>query len=140
VQINRPENLFEGFDDTQYADEARQRWPEQYERSRRQADTLTEQDKERIGRENTAAMIRMAELMAAGTPVADEAVQAEVHEHYLGISRFWTPDACAYRGLGRMYVDDERFTANYDRIAVGLAAYYRDAIAVYAETRLESRE
>ena len=137
MQINRPENLFEGFDDARYADEARQRWPEQYERSRRHADTLTAQDKERLGRENTAAMIRMAEFMAAGTPVADEAVQAEVHEHYLGVSRFWTPDAEAYRCLGRMYVDDERFTATYDRIAAGLAAYYRDAIAVYADPRLE---
>ncbi|PPJ30991.1 hypothetical protein C5E45_08095 [Nocardia nova] len=28
VQINRPENLFAGFDHTQYDDEARQRWPE----------------------------------------------------------------------------------------------------------------
>ena len=137
VQINRPENLFEGFDDRQYADEARRRWPEQYEHSRRQADALTEHDRERLGREGTAAMIRMAEFMAAGTPVGDEAVQAEVHEHHLGVRRFWTPDANAYRCLGRMYVDDERFTATYDRIAVGLAAYYRDAIAVYADTRLE---
>jgi DNA-binding transcriptional MerR regulator len=137
VEINSPENLFEGFDDAQYAEEAQRRWPEQYEQARRHSAALTEQDKERLGRENTAAMIRMAGLMAADTPVTDEAVQAEVHAHYEGVSRFWTPDADSYRGLGRMYVDDERFTATYDRIAVGLAAYYRDAIAVYADTRLE---
>jgi hypothetical protein len=33
-----------------------------------------------------------------------------------------------HRGLGDMYVSDPRFTANYDRIAPGLAQYVRDAI------------
>jgi hypothetical protein len=91
---------------------------------------------ERIQRETTANMIRMAEYMAAGTPVEDEGVQDAVDEHYRGISRFWTPSPEAYAGIGRMYVDDERFTATYDRIAIGLAAYYRDAIAHYVRSRL----
>jgi DNA-binding transcriptional MerR regulator len=136
VQINRPENLFEGFDDAQYADEARERWPAQFEQSRRFADTLTAEDKERMGRESTAAMIRMAEHMAAGTAVTDAAVQDEVHEHYVGMCRFWTPDARTFACIGQMYVDDERFTATYDAIAPGLAGYYRDAMAAYAQSRL----
>ncbi|WP_034264474.1 MerR family transcriptional regulator [Actinospica robiniae] len=137
VGIQRPENLFEGFDDTQYADEARERWPAQFARSQAYAATLSEQDKQEMGRENTAAMIRMAELMAAGTPVEDPAVLDETDRHYRFIARFWTPDAAAYKCLGLMYVDDERFTATYDRIAVGLAAYYRDAMAAYADARLD---
>ena len=136
VKINRPENLFEGFDNAQYADEARERWPEQFAQSQRKAASLTEEEAEQLQRESTAAMIRMAEFMAAGTPVEDGAVQAEIHEHYVGVCRFWTPDATAYACLGRMYVDDGRFTATYNKIAVGLAAYYRDAIEVYARTRL----
>jgi DNA-binding transcriptional MerR regulator len=137
VGIQRPENLFEGFDDTQYADEARERWPAQFARSQAYAATLSEQDKQEMGRENTAAMVRMAEFMAAGTPVDDPAVLAETDRHYRFIARFWTPDAAAYKCLGLMYVDDERFTATYDRIAVGLAAYYRDAMAAYADARLD---
>ena len=35
-----------------------------------------------------------------------------------------------------MYVDDERFRANYDAILPGLAEYYRDAMDVYASERL----
>ena len=136
VRINRPENLFEGFDSAQYDDEARERWPEQFAESQRRAAAMTPQDMERIQKETTANMIRMAELMAAGTPVEDEAVQDAVHEHYVGLCRWWTPNAQAYACVGRMYVDDERFTATYDKIAVGLAAYYRDAIAHYARTRL----
>jgi DNA-binding transcriptional MerR regulator len=136
VVINRPENLFEGFDSSQYDDEARERWPEEFERSQRVVASMTADEMERAQREATAAMIRMAEFMAAGTPVDAEAVQEAVHEHYLGVCAFWTPNAEAYAGLGRMYVDDARFTATYDKIAVGLAAYYRDAIAHYARTRL----
>lgn len=31
IRINRPENLFEGFDPSVYEAEAAQRWPDQYE-------------------------------------------------------------------------------------------------------------
>jgi DNA-binding transcriptional MerR regulator len=138
TKINRPENLFEGFDQTQYDEEARERWPEEFEKSKRYVDTLTEEDTERMQREATAAMIRMAELMVAGTPVDDPAVQAEVHAHYQGMCHFWTPNQDAYKGLGQMYVDDERFKVNYEKIAEGLAEYQRDAMAVYADTRLSA--
>ncbi|NME80801.1 MerR family transcriptional regulator [Rhodococcus sp. 105337] len=135
-KINRPENLFEGFDYKQYDDEARERWPEEFEQSRRKTATLTTDDVGSMQREVTAAMIRMAEFMAAGTQVGDAAVQAEIHTQYQGICRMWTPNRDAYKCLGQMYVDDERFKANYEKIAEGLAEYQRDAMVVYADERL----
>lgn len=136
TQINRPENLFEGFDATAYETEARERWPQEWAQSKAFTDTLTQQDTERMQREQTAAMIRMAELMAAGEPIDSAAVQAEIDGAYQSVCRFWTPNAAAFKNLGQMYVDDQRFKTTYDRIAVGLAEYYRDAMACYAETRL----
>jgi DNA-binding transcriptional MerR regulator len=136
AQINRPENLFEGFDPSAYEDEARQRWPLEWEQSRAFTSTLTAEDTERLQRETTAAMIRMAELMTAGEQVDSPAVQAEIDAAYRAVCRFWTPDATAFKNLGRMYVEDERFKANYDRIADGLAEFYRDAMARYADTAL----
>jgi MerR family transcriptional regulator, thiopeptide resistance regulator len=136
VHINRPENLFEGFDQSQYDDEARERWPEEFEQAQAKRGTMTDADMERWQREATAAMIRMAEFMAAGTPVDDPAVQDEVHQHYQVICAWWTPNRTAYRCLGQMYVDDERFKANYDKIAVGLAEYQAAAMAAYADARL----
>ncbi|MDI2125362.1 MerR family transcriptional regulator [Yinghuangia seranimata] len=134
--ITRPENLFEGFDASRYEAEARERWPQEYERSRRFTETLTAEDQERMQRETTAQMIRMAEFMVAGTPVSDPAVQSEVDAHYQGVSRFWTPNAAAYKGLGQMYVTDPQFRSAYDRVAAGLAEYQRDAMTAYADTRL----
>ncbi|AUG78343.1 Putative MerR-family transcriptional regulator [Kitasatospora sp. MMS16-BH015] len=136
VSINRPENLFEGFDSSTVDEEARERWPKQWEQSRRAVQGMTPAEMEQWQREVTAQMIRLAEHMVAGVPVADPVVQAEIETHYQGICRFWTPNACAYRGLGQTYVDDPRFRANYDKIAEGLAEYQRDAMAVYAEAHL----
>lgn len=136
VKINRPENLFEGFDHTQYDNEACERWPEEFEQSRQATAAMSADDVERMQRETTAQMIRMAEFMAAGTPVDDAAVQAEIHAQYRGMCRFWTPGQGAYKCLGQMYVDDNRFKENYEKIADGLAEYQRDAMIVYADEQL----
>ncbi|GAA0460453.1 MerR family transcriptional regulator [Streptomyces sp. NPDC046215] len=140
AKINRPENLFEGFDlsPARAAAEAevRERWPRAWEESRQAVETMTAEDTEEWQREVTAQMIRIAEFMVAGTPVDDPAVQAEMDAHYRGVCRYWTPDAAAYKGLGRTYVDDPRFRANYDKIAEGLAVYQRDAMVAYADARL----
>ena len=36
-----------------------------------------------------------------------------------------------HKGLGEMYVTDERFGANYDKLASGCTAFFRDAISIY---------
>ncbi|MEU6626251.1 MerR family transcriptional regulator [Streptomyces litmocidini] len=137
VSINRPENLFEGFQpDPDIEAEARERWPEAYERTRQVVEGMSPETTEQWQREATAQMVRFAEHMAAGTPVDDPAVQAEVEAHHAVVSRFWTPNAEAYRGLARTYAEDPRFRENFDRIAVGLAEYQQRAMNVYADTRL----
>ncbi|WP_019544532.1 MerR family transcriptional regulator [Streptomyces sulphureus] len=137
MQINRPENLFEGFQPARVEEEARERWPEQWEQSRQVVETMTAEETERWQREVTAQLIRVAELMSAGAPVDDPAVQAEVDAHYRGVCRFWTPNAAAYRGLGQHYVEDPDLRANHDRVADGLAVYLRDAMVAYARSELD---
>ena len=105
-KISRPENLFEGFDATHYDAEARERWPQRWEQAQLASAGLTAKDIEVMQREQTAAMIRMADLMTAGTPVTDPAVQSEIDRTYQGVCRFWTPNAQAFKGLAQMYVED----------------------------------
>jgi DNA-binding transcriptional MerR regulator len=135
-KINRPENLFEGFDPSQHDAQAREQWPEQWQQAHQFVDTLTPEDHNRMQQEATAQLIRMAEFLAAGKPVADPAVQAEVDVHYQGVCRFWTPTGPAYKALGQTYVDDSQWRSAYDKVADGLAEYQRDAMVVYADTRL----
>ncbi len=81
-------------------------------------------------------MIRLAELMDAGTPAHAEPVQAEIDAQYQALTGLRAVSAEEYRAIGRSCVDNEPWRAAYETIAPGLAAYQRDAIEVYAMTRL----
>ena len=49
-----------------------------------------------------------------------------------GYASFWDEYSReAHAGLARMYVEDERFRAHYDKDQPGMAAFLRDAILVY---------
>ncbi len=57
---------------------------------------------------------------------------ALLHKAWLGFTwAQYSPEA--HRGLGDMYVADERFTAYYDQNVKGCAAFLRDAIHRWAE-------
>ncbi len=128
------ENLFTGFRDDPHAAEARERYGDEAVRSQERAASRDDAQAAAIKAEGDTAHRDLAALM--GSPVDDAGVQAVVARHHAWVCHFWTPDAAAYTGLGRLYVDDERFTAPIDATAPGLAAYLCDAIAVYARERL----
>lgn len=130
------EELFEGFRNDPYAAEARERYGEQAVESQRRAAGWDDVTAGRIKDEGDAIHRELAAAMQAGTAPDDPGVQEVVARHHAWVSHFWTPDRDAYIGLGRLYVDDERFTASIDSTAPGLAAYLRDAIAAYAASRL----
>ncbi|GGY08278.1 HTH-type transcriptional regulator SkgA [Streptomyces minutiscleroticus] len=138
VKINRPENLFEGFEPSRprIDAEVRERWPQAWEQSQQAVEKMTAEDAEQYQREVTAHLIRMAEFMAAGTPVADVAVQAAVDAQYRFVCRYWSPNAAAFKGMGQYFADDPQSRANLDKIADGLADYQRDAMVCYADARL----
>ncbi len=68
---------------------------------------------------------------AEGDPAGELAQKAcELHKKWL--CYLWDHYSKeAHIGLAQMYVDDPRFTAYYDKIAVGCAEFLRDAILIY---------
>jgi len=131
TRINRPENLFEGIQPDRYEQNLRE-WPELAEEVGQVVATMTAAEVEAGQRERTALMIRLAELMAAGTPVDDAAVQAEVDGQYRSITAFRPVGAEGFRAMGRACVAHEEWRAAYEAIAPGLAEYQRDVIEAYA--------
>jgi len=129
-----------GYDAEQqreYEREAADRWGQDaVDASRARISGWTREDAAASMAEHEELSRDLAALMDDGVAVEDPRVQAVVARHHAWVSQFWTPDADAYEGLGRMYADDGRFAATYDAFAPGLAAYLRDAIAVYAVERL----
>lgn len=68
-----------------------------------------------------------------GDPAGELAQKAcELHRQWLCC--FWDHYSKeAHIGVVQMYVDDPRFTAYYDKIAPGCAAFLRDAVQIYCK-------
>lgn len=129
------DKLYEGFDNSAYDAEARERWGDgPVDRSNAAWERLGPAGQAEHHRETAAIGAGLAAAMTDGAAPDDDRVQALVARHFAQIVVFWTPTAAAYAGLGQMYVDDERFTATYDAFAPGLAGYLRDAMAIYARS------
>ena len=119
-----------------YSAEASERWPDQYAESQRRLGKLTDAQKRELFAKTDQNHQRLAKLFLAGESNEGPAVQAAIADHYDWVSAFWTPNKAAYIALGEMYVADPRFAANYDKYAAGLAAFMKDAMAIWAEQNL----
>lgn len=73
------------------------------------------------------------EAFIQGDP-SSELAQKVCDLHRQWISMYWSNNSYskeAHKVLAQMYVEDERFTQYYDRIAVGCTKFLRDAIFIY---------
>lgn len=126
--------MFDGFQPHEYEEEARRRWggTREYEESARRTKQYTKADWAAIQQEGQEITLGLASLMDRDP--ADPEVQQWVGKHHQMINdRFYTCSLQVYRGLGDLYVQDERFTANYEKVKPGLAAFMRAAMHVYCD-------
>ena len=136
-----PEERFEVFgehDPSQYDAEVEQRWGETdaYRESRRRTSSYTKDDWLRIKAEGADVERRFAEALRSGVAADSEQAMDVAEEHRQHISRwFYDCPPEMHAGLGRMYVEDERFTAHYEQIAPGLAQYVSTAVQANAARR-----
>jgi len=133
-----PEERFELFGDgfsEEYQAEAEERWgdTEAWAQSQRRTSAYTKEDWVRIKDETDDIQRRFAEAMQAGAPAESDRAMDVAEEHRQHISRwFYDCPPEMHAGLGRMYVEDERFTATYERTAPGLAQYVSTAVQANA--------
>jgi DNA-binding transcriptional MerR regulator len=136
-----PEERFEVFgehDPSQYDAEVEERWgeTEAYAESRRRTSSYTKDDWLRIKEEGADVERRFAEALRSGAAADSEQAMDVAEEHRQHISRwFYDCPPEMHAGLGRMYVEDERFTAHYEEIAPGLAQYVSTAVQANAARR-----
>ena len=136
-----PEERFEVFGDwlpEEYADEAEQRWgdTEAWAQSQRRTTAYTKQDWVEIKAEAADLERRFAGALAEGAPADGERAMDLAEEHRAQITRrYYDCPPEMHAGLGRMYVEDERFTGYYEAIAPGLAQYVSTAVQANAARR-----
>ena len=129
--------LFAAFSEEEqekYAAEAEAKYdPATVKESQRKWKSYTAADKQRISDEGNQVY---ADLVAAMPKGADSAeVQACVERWRKHMDYFWTPSLDQLLGLAEMYSEDPRFKANFDNFDPRLAAFMKDAVAVYVKSK-----
>ena len=133
-----PGERFEVFgehDPAQYDAEVEERWgeTEAYAQSKRRTAAYTKDDWLRIKAEGEDIEARFAEALGSGVPADSAQAMDLAEEHRQQISRnFYDCPPEMHAGLGRMYVEDERFTAHYEQVAPGLTQYVSTAVQANA--------
>ena len=133
-----PEERFEVFgehDPERYEAEVQDRWgdTDAYRESSRRSAAYTKEDWVRIKTEADDVQHRFAEVMRSGATADSAAAMDVAEEHRQHISRwFYDCPPEMHAGLGRMYVEDERFAATYEQVAPGLAQYVSTAVQANA--------
>lgn len=130
---------FEGFkqklleeNERKYGQEIRAKYGEEaVERSYQKFKAMTKEQYQELTELNTKLMETLEEAFKTGDPGGELAQKAaDLHRQWL--CYYWDSYSKeAHRGLAQIYVDDERFTAYYDKNQPGLAAFLRDAILIY---------
>ena len=130
---------FEGFkqkmiDDNEkkYGKEIREKYGEDtVNKSNAKVKNMTQAQHEEVTRLSEEIITTLAEAFKTGDPAGDLAQKAaDLHKKWLTF--YWSEYSKeAHAGLAQMYVDDERFTAYYDKEQPGAAAFLRDAIHIY---------
>jgi len=132
------EELFEvfgDFDPAEYEDEVKDRWGETdaYKESARRTARYTKADWERFKAESQEIGLAAAALMDEGVSPTDERATDVVERARLQIDTWFYP--CSHEmhvNLAEMYIADPRFTATYEKIHIGMAQWWHDAIVANA--------
>jgi DNA-binding transcriptional MerR regulator len=134
---------FEGFkkkmikeNEEKYGDEIREKYGDDViDASNAKVWGMSENDCQRARELSDRINETLKEAFYEGDPAGSKAQKAcELHKEWLCM--FWQDGMYTkemHKALADGYVEDERFTAYYDKIAVGCTKFLRDAIYIYCE-------
>lgn len=128
-------DVFDGFDESQYENEVRERWGDspKFAESQAKWSSYSEEQKEAIKAEGSRLTVRMVSKDPNASP-DDTDVQAAVGEYHAYLNTFfYTCDISFLRVLADNWVQDPRFAINYERIREGGAAFAREAVQLYCD-------
>jgi DNA-binding transcriptional MerR regulator len=127
---------FAGFDFSHhpYEQEARERWGDEAVNDvKAKINRKTQEEQKALSNGWDAIYKRLANLRNH-SPKSEEAQEA-IEEWYRFLNdHFGHYTHETFKGLGQMYVDDERFTKNINKYGEGLAEFMCEAMAVFAGT------
>ena len=119
-----------------HAKEAEERWPIEYVESNLKLKAMSKDVQKKLFEAGSENIEKIASAFIDKQDATSKQVQSLINMHYQWVSNFWKPSKAAYIGLGKLYVEDPRFTINYDKYAPGCAEFMADAMQIYAQENL----
>jgi DNA-binding transcriptional MerR regulator len=133
--VLKDEELYEGFSKKEIESikkEVKEKYdPKVVKESYNSVRHMTKEGFARVKEEGEQVSRDFATLMGKD-PASDE-VQRIVARHYAHINNYYKPTNEMYRGLGKLYVDDDRFRAHYDKYKKDLAFFVHKAIDAFCD-------
>ncbi len=105
--------------------------------SKKRTRNWTKSDYEKVRQEYDSIHLALTEALKKHEKPSSNGAQDIIRQHFQLVSKFWTPTAESYAGLGRMYLDHEDFRKMYDGYHPKLAQYLVDAMNVFAANELD---
>jgi DNA-binding transcriptional MerR regulator len=130
---------FEGFkqkmvddNENKFGKEIREKYGDDIvSKSNQKVLNMTQSEHDEVTKLSEELHTTLAEAFKTGDP-ASKLAQKAADLHMQWLSYFWNEYSReAHAGLAQMYLDDERFTAYYDKEQPGTAEFLRDAIYFY---------
>lgn len=118
------------FDHAKYRDEAMEKFGERHVKASEERMAGWSDGQKAANFKAGEDIARELALLVDGPADAPEAV-ALARRQYDFVNMFWDCNLDAFRGMGNLYSEDERFAAYYERFAPGLAGFFRDVIHSY---------
>lgn len=134
-----PEELFSGFDEKKYEQEARRLWGDspRFKESQLKWSSYSEEEKDYIKKLGGEITRRMVTENPQAKP-DDPDVQAAVGEYYQYLNQYYyTCEVEFLRDLAEMWVQDPRFSVNFERIREGGAEFVWEAVNIFCDNALE---
>ncbi len=134
------EQLFEGFNPSQYEEEVRNRWgtSEAFSESAKRTKGYSPDEWKTIKAEHAALCDAAYAALKAGKSPSDATVVDIAERHRLYIDRWFYP--CSHQlhcGLASMYESDERFARSIDKHGDGLTPFLAESIRANASRHQE---
>ncbi len=121
-----------------YHNEAKEKWghTQAFKQSEERVKKLGKEGLKKVIAESEKLTREIAEAMNSGETPESGKVQKLIAKHYEGLKAFYEPNLTMYKGLAKMYIEDERFKKNYEKVAKGLAQFIHDGIIEFVRNNL----
>ena len=118
-----------------YTKEAKQKWghTKAFKQSEERVKKLGKAGMKKVMEESEKLTQEIATCLKNWDDPKAEKVQKLITKHYESLKAFYEPNLKMYEGLANMYIEDERFKTNYEKVAPGLAQYMHDAMIYFIQ-------